>query len=128
MKNWRFTFFFASILIIILAFTTGKVESSNLMVGLSLVGLLVAFIKTVLIIAIVSLAISITPLGFIIDLIIVIFTAYSWPILRFTWGLAWRELAVEWYWNSSTGSAIVVAAIIIAALGFLGMGSKKRRN
>ena len=127
MKNWRFTFFLASIVIIILAFTTGKVESNNLMEGLSLVGLLVTLFKTVLIIVIVSLAASITPPAFLIDLIIVIFTAYSWPILRFIWGLAWKEMTLEWYWYSSTGTSIVVSALIIAALGFLGSGKRRDR-
>ncbi|HYX09770.1 MAG TPA: hypothetical protein VE912_23780 [Bacteroidales bacterium] len=118
MKNWSFSLVIASIIIILAVLVTHRTDFSNFFTSLSLMQILITFLKSLVVVAVLSIAASITIPALILDLILLLFTHYDFPVIRFLWGLAWGDIAISWYWLPSDGNALFVSAIILGIIGW----------
>ena len=116
MKNWSYTIVLSSIAIIAVAFFTGKVTINNMLEELTFFSVLIAMGKTLIVSFLVYLAIIISFPALIIDLVLLIFSSKYFLLIHLIWDLVWQKITLDWYWNVTNGSSLVVAAFILAII------------
>ena len=118
MKNWSFSLVISSIIIILAVLVTHRADFNQFFTALSLVQILITFLKSLIVVAVISIAAGITIPALVLDLILLLVTNYDFPVIRFIWGLAWNDIAISWYWLPSDGNALLVSAVILGIIGW----------
>lgn len=104
----------------VLGFLTGKVSGGSFLY-IDMPMLFYNMFKIIVIVLALLFALLITLPAIAVDLVLLIFTANTFPALSFIWDTVGNTLLMEWFWENTRGSALFFAAFILSMVSLAGM-------
>ena len=108
--------FLFAILILFFGFVYDKITFESLQY-ISVPGLLMAVVKSLVVVLVLLLSLAISTAALVIDLILLLFTQLDFPLLSYIWNIAWEEVTMSWFWTATSGSSLFFGALILLLLG-----------
>jgi len=124
MRRYALGLFIFAIFIILFGFANGKISGESFQY-ISFPGLFYAVLKSLVIVLILLLAIGASAFAFFIDLLLLIFTTYDFPILGNIWNVCWDGVTIGWFWTETSGSSLFFGAVVLLLIS--GVLMRRRR-
>lgn len=119
MKRYALGLLVFSILIIVFGFMTEKITIASFQY-ISFPGVFMAVGKSLMVVLVLLLAGAAAVPSFLIDLALTFFTPYDFPMLTHLKNICWDGVAINWFWNETSGSSIFFGALVLFVIsGFL---------
>jgi len=115
MKKYTNVLFFVSLILLILGFVTSKITTESFQY-ISLTGFLFAILKILLITVVISMAAAMTLPALVIDVIMMLVAGYGLLVTTSLWNIVWNEYTMDWFWNTTGGSSLFFATLVLIIL------------
>lgn len=115
MNRYATGLFLFAIFILVFGFINGKISMDSFQY-ISIPGLFYAVLKSLVMVLVLLLAVAATIPAFFLDLLLLIFTNYDFPILSQIWNISWDGLTIGWFWTETSGSSLFFGALILLIL------------
>lgn len=119
MKNWDVFVLIYSFVISIMLFSSGKINYENMLSDLELTTIILAMMKSMGIMILITTFLTFVILFLLIDIIISVIFYIEFPILHFLYNTVYLEVVRGWYWDNYQGSNIFMACIILFGLALI---------
>jgi hypothetical protein len=114
MKNWSYLLVITCLIIIIGAFADHKVTLSHFFQTLTISNVFIAVAKIIIISLVLYIAMAISVPAVFIDLLLLLFLSKDFLLIRAIWNFTWKDITINWFWESLPGEAIVIAAFLLS--------------
>lgn len=120
----------SAVILTLVLFASDRVGFDNMLQNLNARETIIVIVKTLVVIAMASISIAMMVVFLLLDVLVSIVTRMEFPISHFVYNTIYLDLMQNWFWNSHSGSHILMACIILFGAGLINtyLGPVKRKK